>query len=312
MCVLLRAVKWMLPTASLSCCFPPPRSRRRLLRRLLFVVLLPRECPDALRVHQRSPFRTSSLSVFRTFHFAHPLPAPAMPPKKAKKEEKKKDDKGDKDKKKSDANAVSDAIRFFPEQKRLERLEEENVRILLSFKGLHEQLRAQVLDQEDILQHFEREMGAKDAQILALNSEIQTQQSHASSALERSQKEISLAKLECERQLAEQEAKVRELEESLESTQSLRERFSALEQQLKECQEVLAEERLFCRNEVLRIASDHEAKLLAVRRIHLSSHFSAFCTKTFSAGAPELSGQGWRHGCSTGVACAGARAIDHR
>jgi hypothetical protein len=69
----------------------------------------------------------------------------AMPPKKAKSDEKKKDDKGDKDKKKPDAASVSDAIRFFPEQKRLERLEEENVRILLSFKGLHEQLRAQVL-----------------------------------------------------------------------------------------------------------------------------------------------------------------------
>ena len=169
-----------------------------------------------------------------------------MPPKKAKKDDdKKKEDKGDKGGKRSDAPGALDAIRFFPEQKRLERLEEENVRILLSFKGLHEQLQAQVVDQEDILQHFEREMGAKDKEIQALLADIQVQQTLAADAVALSQKEILRAKMECEQQLAEQEAKIRALEDIVEGTQSLRERLSTVERQLKESQDVLAEERLY-------------------------------------------------------------------
>lgn len=174
-----------------------------------------------------------------------------MPPKKAKKDdEKKKDDKGDKDKKKdkSDPAAALDAIRFFPEQKRLERLEEENIRILFSFKGLHEQLQAQVVDQvccatsaayccgqipvlkrgfqEDILQHFEREMSAKDLQIQSLLSDIKTQQTVAADAValsqvrlitesdigsilaDAAQEETTRAKLECNALLAAKDAQV--------------------------------------------------------------------------------------------------------
>jgi hypothetical protein len=184
-----------------------------------------------------------------------------MPPKKAKKD----DDKGDKDKKKTDAGAVSDAIRFFPEQKRLERLEEENTRILLSFKGLHGHLQAQVLDQEDILQHFEREMGAKDKEIQALLSEIKVQQALAADAVALSQQEVSRAKADCLQTLAAKDAEVQELRDNLHSTESLRERIAALEQQLQESTAVLDEERLFCRDEIVRIASEHEAKVSALR-----------------------------------------------
>ncbi len=189
----------------------------------------------------------------------------AMPPKKAKKEE----DKGDKDKKKADASTVSDAIRFFPEQKRLERLEEENMRILLSFKGLHEHLQAQVVDQEDVLQHFEREMGAKDSEIQALLSEIKTQQTIAADAVALSQQEISRVKSDCEQKLAAKDAEVQGLEEQLHSSQTLRDRIAALEKNLAESQRVLEEERLFCRDEIVRIASDHEAKVSSLRQSFL-------------------------------------------
>jgi hypothetical protein len=42
---------------------------------------------------------------------------------------------------------------------------------------------------------------------------------------------------------------VAELEDKLQSTESLRQRIAALEQQLRESEAVLAEERQFCRDE---------------------------------------------------------------
>ncbi len=115
--------------------------------------------------------------------------------------------------------------------------------------------------QEDILQHFEREMSAKDLQIQALLSDIQTQRTAAADAVALSQREISKAKVECENVLAVQSAKLQELEDRLQSSDSLRQKISSLEQQLHESEVVLQEERLFCRDELVRIASDHSAKV---------------------------------------------------
>ena len=81
----------------------------------------------------------------------------------------------------------------------------------------------QVLDQEDILQHFEREMGAKDTQIQSLLSDIKVQHTRATDAVAHSEIEISRQKLECERLVMEKEARLLALEEELQSTETLRE-----------------------------------------------------------------------------------------
>ncbi len=59
---------------------------------------------------------------------------------------------------------------------------------------------------------------------------------------------------------------MQELEDKLQSTASLRERIAHLELQLQEKEAVLAEERLFCRDELVRIASDHTTKVSELRR----------------------------------------------
>jgi hypothetical protein len=148
----------------------------------------------------------------------------------------------------------------------LERLEEENIRLLLSFKGIHEQLQAQVVDQEDILQHFEREMSSRDLQIQGLMADIKAQQTIASDAVARSQQQISRVTDDCAKLLAEKESKIAELEARLLSSESLRDRVASLELQLRESEGLLAEERLFCRREIVRIAADHESKLFAMRQ----------------------------------------------